>query len=671
MSPSGSGERSRCPRASLVVALFGLLTAAPPAAAQWVPTGAPLCPSGVAHLSTDHLVISDGRGGIFAAWQDSRNYSSTGDDVYLQRLTGSGYVAPGWPTDGLGICVTERDQIPTWTATDGLGGALVTWIDQRGDNDIYVQRVTGEGTVVPGWPEHGTAATRAPQSQGLPAVAPDGAGGAYVAWYDQRDYPTNAEDVYAQHLDANGAVMAGWPADGLPVAVAPDIQYIPSLLPDGQGGVIVVWTDYQTPTGTADVYGLRLMADGTIAPGWQATGVPLLPGRSRTHLASDEAGGFYVVCSTESATSPGFAGEYWVQRFTLDGAVASGWPPQGLLVCQAPGPREGLRVASDGAGGVLMTWYDYRIPGGVIFAARVVPAGTLAPGWTANGTLVSDAAALGVEYDPGIAPDGAGGAYVVWNIEYGGVLAYIQHLTAQGQVAPGWPQFGMRVAPTPAQFHPQIVEDSAGGAIVVWDERLAPRLGLYAQKFRLDGPVPTLLALASAQAEPGVVRLVWQGSGAAHFEATVERRSGSFPEWLRLAALTTDAAGRVSYEDRAVEPGARYAYRLRWHEGGAERTTDEAWVEVPRALALALEGLRPNPAVRDLNVAFTLPSPAPARLELLDVAGRQRLVRELEGLGPGRHLLRLDPTTALESGVYWLRLSHGLEQRLARAVVVR
>lgn len=656
----------------LVSVLLGLLSSAPQSAAQWVPTGAPLCLTCGADFSTDRLVMEDGQGGLFAAWREGLHYPVSGDDVFLQRITSAGYIAPGWPADGLGICVAERDQIAGWTSPDGQGGALVTWIDQRGDNDIYVQRVMGGGTLAPGWPVNGVAATQAPHSQGSPVVAPDGVGGAFVAWDDQRDEAaTDAYDVYAQHLDATGAVAPGWPLDGLPVAVAPDIQAFPNLLPDGQGGVIIAWSDGRS--GALDTYGVRLTSDGTIAAGWAENGTLLVAGRDRIpHLLADEAGGFYLVCSTESQTNPGFAGEYWAQRFTLGGVVVQGWPKQGLLVCQAPGPREGLRVASDGAGGVLMTWYDYRISGGVIFAARVLPSATLAPGWTPNGTLLSDPTAPGVEYDPAIASDGAGGAYVVWEKEYSSFLAYVQHLTATGQVAPGWPQFGIRVAPTGAQFHPQIVDDGAHGAIVVWDEANLSlgRLGLYAQKFRFDGPVPALLALARAVAEPGVVRLAWQGAEA-QFEATVERRSELSPDWLALAQVVADGSGRVSYEDRAVESGARYAYRLSWREDGTERTTTEAWVEVPRALALALEGFRPNPAVRELSVSLTLPSAAPARLELLDVAGRQRLVRELGDLGPGRHLLRLGAATQLESGVYWLRLSQRGERRLARGAIVR
>jgi len=56
---------------------------------------------------------------------------------------------------------------------------------------------------------------------------------------------------------------------------------------------------------------------------------------------------------------------------------------------------------------------------------------------------------------------------------------------------------------------------------------------------------------------------------------------------------------------------------------------------------------------------------------VLDVSGRRRLVHEIEGLGPGSHVLRLGAATQLAPGVYWLRLSHRGEQRLARGIIVR
>ena len=87
--------------------------------------------------------------------------------------------------------------------------------------------------------------------------------------------------------------------------------------------------------------------------------------------------------------------------------------------------------------------------------------------------------------------------------------------------------------------------------------------------------------------------------------------------------------------------------------------------------SLALEGLRPNPAVGDVVATLTLPRAAPAQLELLDVTGRVWLGREVGALGAGRHLVRLGAAASVPAGVYWLRLTQGGHALLARGVVMR
>jgi len=88
-------------------------------------------------------------------------------------------------------------------------------------------------------------------------------------------------------------------------------------------------------------------------------------------------------------------------------------------------------------------------------------------------------------------------------------------------------------------------------------------------------------------------------------------------------------------------------------------------------LTLALEGLRPNPAVGEPVVSFTLPSAAPAQLQVLDVTGRVWLAREIGALGAGKHLIRLSEAGSVPPGMYWLRLNQGGRSLLARGVVVR
>ena len=208
---------------------------------------------------------------------------------------------------------------------------------------------------------------------------------------------------------------------------------------------------------------------------------------------------------------------YYAQRFTSGGAVAPGWPAPGIKFCNSPQERDNLRLTSDGQGGALFSWYDYRAPqgGSDIYAARVLSGGMLAPGWTSNGQLVSDPS-QGNESMSDIAPDGSGGAYVAW--EWGtsfGRPSRLTHRLADGSLAPGWPAFGYRVAETTAQYEPHLASDGAGGVIVAWDERGGPdRRGIIAKRYNLDGPVAARLSLVAQEETAERVILTWFGTGA-------------------------------------------------------------------------------------------------------------------------------------------------------------
>jgi len=91
----------------------------------------------------------------------------------------------------------------------------------------------------------------------------------------------------------------------------------------------------------------------------------------------------------------------------------------------------------------------------------------------------------------------------------------------------------------------------------------------------------------------------------------------------------------------------------------------------PPGDGLALEGAQPDPAISGLTVAFSLPDAAPATLSVYNVSGRRVLSRQLDALGPGRHILDLDQEARLASGVYLLRLTHGNHSFVRRAVVLR
>ena len=640
----------------LLVAVLTVV-GSPAAEAQWRPSGVPLC-DGCG--SNSFYVEPDGQGGAFVGWREGRHYPSTGTDVYAQRITREGYIAPGWPARGLGLCTVQRDQNTQDMTLDGKGGVVITWSDQRGSNDIYAQRVTGAGTIPTGWPDNGSLACDAPNSQSSAAVAADGSGGAFIVWNDDRDL---AEDVYLQHLDSTGLVSQGWPVNGIAIATGSNDQLFPDAVDDGTGGVVVIWAESDNATGS--IHGVRITGAGMIATPWDGTKV-LMTGRGIPSLAKS-GDGFYVVGASPGPF--GGPGALWIQRFTMDGEVYSGWPSEGLLVCGAPDERDGIRVEPDGLGGALLTWWDYR-NGIDAYATRVLPEGVVAPGWTPDGKLLNDPGGTWISSSPEIASDGMGGAYVVWHQENPDFRIHIQHLTAQGQVHPGWPTYGARVSASDTQFNPKVVTDGEGGAIAVWEEAgTNPPFGLYAQRFRADGVVSTQVSLLRAETSPGLAKLEW--AGGANPQAAVDRRGEKEAGWTEQSKVTSDASGLFVYEDRSVANGDRYAYRLRWRDGSGEHTTPETWVTIPLPNVLALEGLRPNPASRDLNVAFSLTGEAPARIELIDIAGRAVIRHEISTARAGHQALRIGDASQVAPGVYWIRLTQGQDQRLARGVIVR
>jgi hypothetical protein len=86
---------------------------------------------------------------------------------------------------------------------------------------------------------------------------------------------------------------------------------------------------------------------------------------------------------------------------------------------------------------------------------------------------------------------------------------------------------------------------------------------------------------------------------------------------------------------------------------------------------LAISGVYPNPSSGAMTVAFALPSGEPARLDLIDVAGRRVASRSVGSLGAGPHSVRLFGPELLPAGVYLLRLGQGDRVVTAKAVVTR
>jgi len=167
------------------------------------------------------------------------------------------------------------------------------------------------------------------------------------------------------------------------------------------------------------------------------------------------------------------------------------------------------------------------------------------------------------------------------------------------------------------------------------------------------------LALADVETTPGRVRLRWYGSSST--DAVVVERRSTREDWRTVGAPRREE-GFLTFEDRSVLPGQRYAYRLR----GRAARSEETWVEIPRNLTLAL-----SPSLRHTAASLTLASDEPARLDVYDPGGRRVRHRELERLGPGIHEVALPEASAWKSGLYFARLDQGTQSALAKWHIVR
>lgn len=215
------------------------------------PTGLVICAA--PGYKSVPVITSDGSSGAIVAWGDARNGAQY--HLYAQRISSGGYLF--WTTDGLPVA-TAGNVTGIDIEADGAGGAIVSWSDFRNglDADIYAQRLIAYGGMH--WPTNGVALCAVSYNQTTSSVVPDGLGGAIVSWMDQRT-GTAFADIYTNRVNGSGAVV--WAYGGMPLSTAVSTQRDPVAVSDSANGAIVVWEDY-SGDGNSDLYAQRIEKRG-------------------------------------------------------------------------------------------------------------------------------------------------------------------------------------------------------------------------------------------------------------------------------------------------------------------------------------------------------------------------------------------------------------------------
>ena len=253
-----------------------------------------------------------------------------------------------WTEDGNAICTEVHNQENAQICSDGAGGAIITWQDLRsGTWDIYAQRINSTRDVQ--WINDGEPICTATGHQERPQICSDGAGGAIITWQDRR---TGVYDIYTQRINSTGDVQ--WTSDGEPISTAINLQINCQICSDGAGGAIITWRDKRTGT-NMDIYAQWVNSTGDVQ--WTSDGEPICTAildQSIPQICSNGAGGAIITWQDyRSGTWDVYA--QWVNS-TGDGQ----WTSDGEAICTATGDQSIPQICSNGAGGAIITWQDYR-----------------------------------------------------------------------------------------------------------------------------------------------------------------------------------------------------------------------------------------------------------------------------------------------------------------------
>lgn len=379
-------------------------------------------------------------------------------------------------------------------------------------------------------------------------------------------------------------VTLAWDDGGTPVATAVGEQQLTDCIPDGEGGTYVAWVDLRAGIGgSSGLYVLRLAPNGGTSPGWSVGGELVSAHTDGTpRLCSDGAGGVFVAFTP--STSGGFFRDVWVTHLLGDAGLAPGVPWGGRAICDTTGDQDALMCAPDGSGGAFVVWRDPRDYGMTsydLYAHHVTSDCRSTAGWPKQGAPV--ARSIEAENPHALLADVSGGAWVEFEAGPSPGHASLQHLGPDGLPVGSFPADGLPLAPGAEDSQAAGVFPTTHGDVLAICHATTNSPGYYASRFSSD--------TTRAPGWPAGGRRLPIAGGTAFAPA---EDGGVVTAWLdRLQVVR---AGRVDAEG---------ALPFGWSANGVPLSASTAPAAVPQLTAVTSNG------ANGVFVAWSLYSPLP------------------------------------------------------------
>jgi hypothetical protein len=365
-----------------------------------------------------------------------------------------------WDVGGVAVRHTYDVRWHGESATNSDGVTLYVWTDTRsGSNSIYGQLVAADGTAM--WQEDGQLLARSLDIGTYHPSASFSQDGWIVSWMEMADDGAPISRVRAMKFSNEGLPLWNHPDQtGLIVAEGAQSSVFDEgvgCTPDLQGGAYIHWITYQV------THVQRITSDGNMD--WTT---PTVIGTTGAFIWPDfqsDGAGNLIAAWTQNT-------DIYCTKVDPTGDYV--WPNP-LIVCDEGHSQIGAIAASDGAGGVFITWEDWRDfnpDGGDFYCQRISSGGV--PLWQANGIpVITTQADRGFNHIAISKANGSlDGLLVSWSEQRAGARrAVAQKLSLTGQRQ--WTDAGIEFCPRPVEQDEHLVKnlfsDLAGGAIVSWE----------------------------------------------------------------------------------------------------------------------------------------------------------------------------------------------------------
>jgi len=153
-------------------------------------------------------------------------------------------------------------------------------------------------------------------------------------------------------------------------------QLNPVIVTDESGGAIIAWEDKRGDD--FDIYGQQVNSSGDV--GWASTGVSICTatGDQLDPQIVDVYSGGAIISWVDHRTP---ASDIYLQRITIDGIIKS--VAGGMDVCSADSNQNNPVIISDGNGGAIVAWQDFRDNNSDIYT-QIIPNGSIGIRWRAS-----------------------------------------------------------------------------------------------------------------------------------------------------------------------------------------------------------------------------------------------------------------------------------------------